>query len=353
MPVSTTVGSQTGQQTAQQQSTQAGQQTGSSLTSALTPAATASENLAAGGDLASLSNLINSINQGAQQSANISRLPGGAALQAQSSGIIGNLLSGQLDPGTIAMLQQQGAESGAASGLGAGSGATNAAYLKALGLTSQQQEQTGLSDLNAALAANPAAPIFNQNPYLVTPSSAGTTTTTSGQQTGQQAGTSAGQQAGQQAQTTVSSEPAGISMPQAGANTPSTPAVDNSWWNSLFPSGGGTTATSTYTGGYPTYNPATGTFTNPASGAAVSPAGGGLMDIGGGYAIDSNGNIYDPAGQLIGGETPGSGVAMPAGTQEALGGATFNPDFSGGYGYGGYGYGYGGLGDLYGVSYGG
>lgn len=268
MPVVQSFGSQTGQQANQQQGTQSGQQSGTSYTSALSPDLTAQENLGGIGNLTSLADIINSINQGAQQAANVGRLPGGAALQQRTSDVIGSELSGQLDPGVIALLQQQGAENGIGGGMGAGANATNAAYLKALGLTSQQEEQAGLSNLNLALAANPSAPLFNLSPFLVTPSTAGTLTQTTGQSSGANAGTSAGQQSGSQGSTTISDQPSGSAPASRGGDTgAAAPTPDNSWWNSLFPST--LTSSSSYTGGYPTYNPATGTFTNPATGAAI------------------------------------------------------------------------------------
>lgn len=119
-------------------------------------------------NLTDLTSYINSLNVAGQTAANQARIPGEAGLETQSSGLIGQELSGQLPEDVIRQLQQQGAERGVATGT-AGSPNNNAAYLQALGLNSLQLEQTGESNLTAAEGRNPAAPIYNPATQLMTP----------------------------------------------------------------------------------------------------------------------------------------------------------------------------------------
>lgn len=117
------------------------------------------------GEITQISDLINQINRGAQTKANEARIPMAPTLEAQSSRNIQGELQGQLPPDVLALIGQQAAEAGVASG----SVGSPAAYLKALGLTSLQQEETGQRDLSAAYARNPAAPIYDASGQLITP----------------------------------------------------------------------------------------------------------------------------------------------------------------------------------------
>lgn len=118
--------------------------------------------------LEQLTQLINSINQTAQQTANAGRIPGGAALEGQSSGNISRALAGELDPSVIRRLGQAAAERGVSSGSPMGAG-TNAEYLRSLGLTSLDLQNTGQNWLTQATGRNPAAPLFNPASMLLTP----------------------------------------------------------------------------------------------------------------------------------------------------------------------------------------
>lgn len=120
-------------------------------------------------ELGQIADIINQINKAAQTSALQARIPNAPALEAKSSANIGQELSGQVPSDVTALLQQQAAERGVATGVGAGSPNANAAYLRALGLTSLGQEQTGQQNLSAAYARNPAAPIFDPTKLLMTP----------------------------------------------------------------------------------------------------------------------------------------------------------------------------------------
>jgi hypothetical protein len=114
-----------------------------------------------------ITQLVNEINQRAQQSANAGRIPGGAALEQQSSGNIGSALRGEVDPSTINLLGQQAAERGAGTGSPLGPN-SNADYMRSLGLTSLDRMNTGQGWLSAATARNPAAPIYDAGNQVLT-----------------------------------------------------------------------------------------------------------------------------------------------------------------------------------------
>jgi hypothetical protein len=84
----------------------------------------------------------------------LKNLPGYANLSAADSSNIGGNLAGTLSPDVIAQMQQAGAERGIATGT-EGSGSNNAAYLKALGLTSMQLQQLGHTQLTEAMGRTP------------------------------------------------------------------------------------------------------------------------------------------------------------------------------------------------------
>lgn len=112
--------------------------------------------------------LVNEINQGAQQDANAGRIPGGADLENLSSANISSALSGQLDPSVLQLLGQQSAERGIRTG-SPGGPSTNAQYLRSLGLTSLDLMGQGQNWLSQATSRNPAAPIYNAGNMVITP----------------------------------------------------------------------------------------------------------------------------------------------------------------------------------------
>lgn len=179
-------------------------------------------------DLASLTNLVNSLNQTAQTNANAARIPGNPALEQQSSNNIASNLAGQIPPDVMALLNQQGAERGIATG-SPGSDNANSATMRALGLTSLGLQQQGQQNLSAADARNPGAPIFDPTTQLLTPYQAGTLNNQGNQLSlewwkalnpnyGQPAGGGRGQQPTQ---------------PDPTSSTPTNPS--SNWWSSLFP----------------------------------------------------------------------------------------------------------------------
>jgi hypothetical protein len=89
-------------------------------------------------------------------------------MEDQSTKMIEDQLLGKVPEDVISLLGQQAAERGIATGM-PGSGNMNAAYLRALGLTSIGQQQQGQQNLSAAYARNPAAPIMNAESMVITP----------------------------------------------------------------------------------------------------------------------------------------------------------------------------------------
>lgn len=126
-------------------------------------------NLGQSGNLTQLSDLINSINRNAQTQNLQARIPNAPALEAQSSANIGSELQGQLPQDVMNLLGQQAAERGVGTGIGADSQNASAAYLRALGQTSLQQEQLGQQNLTSAYARNPAAPLFDTGSQVISP----------------------------------------------------------------------------------------------------------------------------------------------------------------------------------------
>lgn len=115
-----------------------------------------------------ISDIVNSINRNAQQSALSARIPNNPALEAKSSENIASELSGQVPQDVMNLLAQQAAERGVATGDVGGPNA-NAAYLRSLGLTSLEQQQVGQQNLSAADVRNPAAPIYDPSQQILTP----------------------------------------------------------------------------------------------------------------------------------------------------------------------------------------
>lgn len=130
-------------------------------------------NLGSGDNLSSLSELINSITRQGQSAALNARIPNAAGLEAASSANIGSELSGELPADVLTNLRQAAAERGVATGSPA-SPNSNAAYLRALGLTSLDLTRMGQQELTAAEGRNPAAPVFDPTSQLLTPYQAGT-----------------------------------------------------------------------------------------------------------------------------------------------------------------------------------
>ena len=123
----------------------------------------ADQNLAAAPSLEALSQMVNQINRQANQS----RIPGGAALEEQSSQNIANELAGNLPDSFIQNLRTGMAQRGAAGGMGVDSPNMNAAALRGMGLESMDVQARGQANLGAAY--NRAAPLWDVSQGMVTP----------------------------------------------------------------------------------------------------------------------------------------------------------------------------------------
>ena len=97
-----------------------------------------------------------------------SLLPGLSGYLGQAGGNVATELSGQLPQDVINQIEQAGAERGVATG-SPGSPNSNAAMLKALGLTSLGLEEQGATDLSRLIGETPTGPAFNPASMLVTP----------------------------------------------------------------------------------------------------------------------------------------------------------------------------------------
>lgn len=138
------------------------------------PNPTATAGAANAGNAANLPELegtasnLNTFNQGQLLGQYNMAIPNYAALTQTASGNAMSALQGQVPQDVINLLTQQGAERGITGGM-PGSDNSNAAYLRALGLTSLGQMQTGMQDLHQLSADAPIAPIFNPSSMFVTP----------------------------------------------------------------------------------------------------------------------------------------------------------------------------------------
>lgn len=127
-----------------------------------------SENI---GNLGSLYNLGSSLNafQNAQlRNSYEANLPGYGGLIASSSGNIQDLLHGKIPADVLSLIAQQGAERGIATGQ-IDSPNANAAYLRALGLTSLGLMEKGESELSGAIARTPVAQPLDLTRFFVSP----------------------------------------------------------------------------------------------------------------------------------------------------------------------------------------
>jgi hypothetical protein len=109
-----------------------------------------------------------------QQSINpyIQNLPGYTGMMAGQSGIIGDQLKGMVPADVMANLNQWGAERGVSTGIGGNSPNTNAAVLRAMGLTSLAQQQTGMSNLQRAIGEIPTPALYDPSRMMVSPAEA-------------------------------------------------------------------------------------------------------------------------------------------------------------------------------------
>ncbi len=91
----------------------------------------------------------------------LANLPGYASMREQQSGNIGAQLRGEVPMDVRNLITQAGAERGVMGGQAAGSPNANAAWLRALGLTSIGQQQAGQAGLTAAIQQTPYPELYN------------------------------------------------------------------------------------------------------------------------------------------------------------------------------------------------
>ncbi len=138
------------------------------------PNPTATAGAATAGDISNLPQLetlaggTNAFNQNQLMGQYNMAIPNYAALTSTASGNAMSQLEGKVPQDVINLLTQQAAERGITTGMPA-SDNSNAAYLRALGLTSIGQQQTGMSNLHQLTADAPIAPLFNPSSMFVTP----------------------------------------------------------------------------------------------------------------------------------------------------------------------------------------
>lgn len=115
--------------------------------------------------LAGQTNQFNAAQAAGQYAAN---LPLYGPMTQQASTDIYSNLQGQLPPDVVQQLQQRAAERGVQTGA-AGGPNQNAAYLRALGLTSLDLENLGQTQLSQAVARTPTGPLFDPSKFYITP----------------------------------------------------------------------------------------------------------------------------------------------------------------------------------------
>lgn len=111
---------------------------------------------------------LNTFNQGQLLGQYNMAIPNYAALTATASGNALQQLNGQVPQDVISQLLQGAAERGISGGMPE-SDNSNAAYLRALGLTSIGQQATGMSNLHQLSADAPIAKMFDPASMFVTP----------------------------------------------------------------------------------------------------------------------------------------------------------------------------------------
>lgn len=137
------------------------------------PISTAGEaitgNLGNLGGLYKLAGSVNAFNQAQAPLGLQANLPGYQGMIGQSSRNIAANLAGQVPQDVVNQIAQQAAERGTATGLGTNAPNSNAALLRALGLSSLGQTQLGEQQLTAAIGRTPQGPVFDPSKFFVTP----------------------------------------------------------------------------------------------------------------------------------------------------------------------------------------
>lgn len=96
-------------------------------------------------------------------------LPNYQGMLQSATGNVSAELNGQVPQDVQNLIAQSAAERGIQTGQGPNSPNTNAAYLQALGLTSEQQTQTGQAGLTSLIGETPTGAAINPAQMFVTP----------------------------------------------------------------------------------------------------------------------------------------------------------------------------------------
>lgn len=125
-------------------------------------------NLANLSDLYQLSGNVNAFNIGEAAAPYAANLPNYQAMIEQSSGNILSRLKGEVPTDVVNQLVQNAAERGIMTGSTGGPN-ENAAYLRALGLTSLGLQTQAEGELTGAIGRTPVPQLFNPSTFFVTP----------------------------------------------------------------------------------------------------------------------------------------------------------------------------------------
>lgn len=128
-------------------------------------------NIAAAPSLEKISDIINSINQKAQQQANLSRTGGSGAYDQSILDNINRMAQGYISPETIAETQASAAQQWGGRGFGVDTPAMQAAVRRTLGLQREDLAKEAASEYATYLGAHPSAPIADVSKFMVTPES--------------------------------------------------------------------------------------------------------------------------------------------------------------------------------------
>lgn len=135
----------------------------------MVPVDSAESNLNAAPYNLGIANLVNAANRAAQKSSLAQRIPQGPQLEELSSENIGRELRGELSQSYLDNLYQNLSGLYGSRGYGVDTPALNAAAMRAIGIDTEKLQAAGQEHLTAALARNPAAPIFDYSKLLMSP----------------------------------------------------------------------------------------------------------------------------------------------------------------------------------------
>lgn len=119
--------------------------------------------------LENVSQILNRINQQAQQQANLARTGGNPAYDQAILGNIYRGAQGYVNPETVREAEAAAAQQWGGAGFGVDTPAWQSAVRRALGLTREQQQEQAARDYEAYLAGHPSAPIVDVSRYTMTP----------------------------------------------------------------------------------------------------------------------------------------------------------------------------------------